>query len=84
MRAKKPQVRPQVAKLGLAPCVESARIASIAFSIENVLQLEFRNGLACEYFGVPAALYRDPLSAQSKGAFVTRFIRDHFPFRRLG
>lgn len=65
--------------------VKSACIASIAFSIEeNVLQLEFRNGLAYEYFGVPAALYTDLLSAQSKGAFVTRFIRGHFPFRGLG
>lgn len=65
--------------------VESACIASIAFSIEeNVLQLEFRNGLAYEYFGVPVALYADLLSAQSKGAFVTRFIRGHFPFHRLG
>ena len=65
--------------------VESACIASIAFSIkENVLQLEFRNGLAYEYFGVPVALYTELLSAQSKGTFVTRFIRGHFPFRRLG
>jgi hypothetical protein len=65
--------------------VESSCIASIAFAIEqNVLQLEFHNGLAYEYFGVPAALYRDLLSAQSKGAFVTRFIRGHFAFRRLG
>ena len=64
--------------------VESACIASIAFSIEeNVLQLEFRNGLAYEYFGVPAALYADLLSAQSKGTFVTRFIRGRFAFRRL-
>lgn len=65
--------------------VESACIASLAFSLEeNVLQLEFRNGLAYEYFGVPAALFRDLLSAPSKGAFATRFIRGHFPFRRLG
>ena len=65
--------------------VESACIASIAFCIEeNVLQLEFRNGLAYEYLGVPASLYTDLLSAQSKGAFVTRFIRGQFPFRRLG
>ena len=64
--------------------VESSCIASIAFSVEqNVLQLEFRNGHAYEYFGVPAALFADLLSAQSKGAFVTRFIRGHFAFRRL-
>ena len=64
--------------------VESACIASIAFSPEeNVLQLEFRNGLSYEYLGVPTALYSDLLAAHSKGAFVTRFIRGHFPFRRL-
>ena len=64
--------------------VESACITAIAFSVEeNVLQLEFRNGLAYAYFGVPPALHRDLLSAQSKGAFVARFIRGQFPFRRL-
>ena len=64
--------------------VESACIASITFSIEeNVLQLEFRNGLAYEYFGVPVALCRELLSAQSKGAFVSRFIRGRFPYRQL-
>lgn len=65
--------------------VESACIASVAFSIEeNVLRLEFRNGLTYEYFGVPHALYTDLLSSQSKGAFIARFIRGHFPFSRLG
>ena len=64
--------------------VESASVMSFAFSIEqNVLQLEFRNGLAYEYFGVPVALYRELLSAQSKGTFVSRFIRGRFPYRRL-
>jgi hypothetical protein len=64
--------------------VESACIASMAFSIEhNVLQLEYRSGLTYEYFGVPEALCRDLLSAQSKGLFVSRFVRGQFPYRRL-
>ena len=64
--------------------VESSCIATITFSAdESILQLEFRNGLAYEYFGVPAAVYTDLLSAESKGAFVTRFIRGRFSFRRL-
>lgn len=64
--------------------VNSSCVASIAFSVEEcTLQLEFRNGLAYEYFGVPATLHADLLSAPSKGAFVTRFIRGHFAFRRL-
>lgn len=64
--------------------VESSCIAAIAFFADaRVLQLEFRNGLAYEYLDVPAALYAQLLAAQSKGAFVTRFIRGHFSFRRL-
>jgi hypothetical protein len=64
--------------------VESTCITSATFSSElNVLQLEFRNGLSYEYFGVPAELYRGLLSAPSKGAFVSRFIRGRFPYRRL-
>ena len=64
--------------------VQSTCIASVAFlGNANVLQLEFRNGLAYEYFGVPETLYRDLLAAQSIGAFVTRFIRGRFAFRRI-
>ena len=64
--------------------VDSACVTSVAFSIEaNTLQLEFRNGLAYEYSDVPADVYRALLSAPSKGAFVTRFIRGRFAYRRL-
>jgi hypothetical protein len=64
--------------------VESACLASVAFSVEtNTLQLQFRNGLAYEYSGVPLDMYQGLLSAASKGAFVSRFIRGHFAFRRL-
>ena len=64
--------------------VESSCVSAIAFSIEkNILHIEFRNGLAYEYFDVPSSLHQDLLSAPSKGAFVTRFIRGRFPFRRL-
>ncbi len=64
--------------------VASSCIAAMGFSAErNVLVLEFRNGLSYEYFNVPASLYADLLSAESKGAFVTRFIRGRFACRRL-
>jgi hypothetical protein len=64
--------------------VTSACITSVTFSGElSVLQLEFRNGLSYAYFGVPAELYRGLLSAPSKGAFVSRFIRGRFPYSRL-
>lgn len=64
--------------------VESACIASIAFSgTTNILELEFRNGRAYEYFAVPETLVQQLLSAASKGAFVSRFIRGRFRFREV-
>jgi lysyl-tRNA synthetase class 2 len=64
--------------------VESACITSVAFDSESrVLQLEFTNGLIYEYRDVPESVCSDLLSAPSKGAFITRFIRGCFPFQRL-
>ena len=64
--------------------VDSACITSVAFDSEaRVLQIEFTNGLVYDYLGVPAAVCSDLLSAPSKGAFVTRFIRGRFAFRRV-
>jgi hypothetical protein len=65
--------------------VESACITAVTFSSElSVLQLEFRNGISYAYFGVSAELHQRLLSAPSKGAFVSRFIRGRFPYSRLG
>ena len=64
--------------------VESSCIASMRFNPDElVLMLEFRNGLSYEYFRVPLSLYVALLAAESKGAFIARFIRGKYSFRRL-
>ena len=64
--------------------VQSSSLASVGFSEEhNVLEVEFNNRRVYEYFGVPRALYEQLLAAESKGAFMNRFIRHHFPERRV-
>ena len=64
--------------------VESTSLASVGFSLEhNVLEIEFRNGLVYQYFGVPRALYEQLLAAESKGKFMNRFIRRGFPQQRI-
>ncbi len=64
--------------------VESSCIAAMLFNPdEQVLALEFHNGLAYEYFGVPSTLYAALLAAESKGSFIARFVRGKFAFRRL-
>lgn len=63
--------------------VESTSLETVMFSAHhNVLELEFRNGLVYEYFGVPLALYQQLIAAPSKGALVNRFVRGRFPHRR--
>jgi hypothetical protein len=56
--------------------VASSCIASMLFNPdEHVLTLAFRNGLSYEYLGVPSTLYAALLAAESKGAFIARFVR---------
>lgn len=64
--------------------LESSALTAVSFFPEsNVLEVEFRNGLTYEYLGVESSLYQQLLSASSKGAFLGRFIRNCFPYRRV-
>ena len=64
--------------------LQSSALTAVAFSPESkVLEVEFRNGLIYEYVGVSCSLYEQLLTASSKGAFLGRFIRNCFPYRRL-
>ena len=47
------------------------------------LELEFSDGSRYVYSGVTESLYRDLLSAVSKGTFFNRYIRGHFPYAKL-
>lgn len=65
-------------------CLESSALTAVSFSPEsNVLEVEFRNGLTYEYLRVSRSLYEQLLTASSKGAFLVRFIRNCFPYRRI-
>ncbi len=48
----------------------------------SVLEVEFRSGAVYDYFDVPPKVWKALLGAPSKGRFVTRRIRDRFPFVR--
>ena len=47
------------------------------------LQLEFRSGKRYLYFQVPPQCYQELLSADSKGGYFNRHIRNRFPFQDL-
>jgi hypothetical protein len=63
--------------------VQSSLLASIAYSANATLELEFRSGALYRYFAVPHAVFEQLLHADSKGAYFNRNIRNRFPYQRL-
>jgi hypothetical protein len=63
--------------------VQSSLLASIAYSANATLELEFRSGALYRYFAVPHAVFEGLLDADSKGAYFNRNIRNRFPYKRL-
>lgn len=63
--------------------VESSAISSVGYDPRSeTLEVEFSSGAVYDYFGVPPGVYRSFLQAPSKGRYVSRRIRDRYPFER--
>ncbi len=63
--------------------VVSSLLSSMRYSIEAILELEFRSGAIYRYFAVPPAVVEGLIAAESKGAYFNRYIRNHFRYQRL-
>jgi hypothetical protein len=64
--------------------VSSSVISGVAYDADTqILVLGFNNGTVYEYQGVPAAVHRELLEAESAGRYYGRRIRDRYPARRL-
>ena len=65
--------------------VSSSAISSVGYDDRSsVLEVEFRSGAVYNYLNVPKKVYRALLNAPSKGSFVSRRVRDRYPFVRRG
>lgn len=63
--------------------VDSSAISSVGYDERSsVLEVEFSSGTVYDYYNVPPRIYRDLLKASSKGSFVSRRVRDRYPFVR--
>jgi len=63
--------------------VDSSAISSVGYDPRReILELEFRSGAVYDYFEVPRSVYDSLMKASSKGRFVSRRVRDRFPFER--
>src|ERR1700729_3919293 len=65
--------------------VRSSSLARLSYDRQPaILQVEFRDGTAYQYAGVPLMTYLDLLRADSMGAFFNQHIRSRFPYVVLG
>jgi hypothetical protein len=59
--------------------VESSAIAKIGYSKRHhILEVEFVNGAVYRYLDVPAMVYRDLMSAESKARYYDSNIKRHY------
>jgi len=59
--------------------VESSAIAKVGYSKRrHMLEIEFVNGAVYRYLDVPATMYRDLVTAESKARFYDSNIKRHY------
>jgi len=59
--------------------VKSSAIAKIGYSKgRHILEVEFVNGAVYRYLDVPATVYRDLMSAESKTRFYDSNVKGHY------
>ncbi|MCQ0971020.1 KTSC domain-containing protein [Paracoccus sp. TK19116] len=65
--------------------VSSSNIASIGYDSDSeTLEIEFTNGSIYQYFNVPSGLHEQLMAAPSKGQFLNLYIRNAYPYSRVG
>ena len=50
----------------------------------ETLEIEFGSGRVYQYYGVPDNLHNEIMQTPSKGQFFNTYIRDQYPYSRVG
>lgn len=65
--------------------VASSNLSSVGYDPETeTLEVEFLNGSVYQYFNVPEIMYERLMQESSKGKFLNAYIKNAFPFSRVG
>ena len=65
--------------------VASSNVRAIGYDQETqTLEVEFHNGSVYQYYGVPANMHQEIMVAPSKGQFLHRYIKNSYPYSRIG
>ena len=65
--------------------VASSNIRAIGYdTTTQTLEVEFLSGWVYQYYGVPENLYQQIMQASSKGQFLNQYIKNAYPYSRVG
>ncbi len=65
--------------------VASSNISSIGYDAgTETLEIEFLNGSIYQYYNVPQNMYDQLIQAGSKGRFLNTYIKNAYPYSRVG
>ncbi len=65
--------------------VASTNISSIGYDAPSeTLEVEFSNGTIYQYYNVGASLRDDLMQSSSKGQFLNSYIKNFYPYSRVG
>lgn len=65
--------------------VASSNVRAIGYDDRTqTLEVEFVSGRVYQYYGVPENMHSQFMQVPSKGKFLLTYIKDQFPFSRVG
>ena len=65
--------------------VSSSNIRSVGYDADSqTLEIEFSSGAIYKYYNVGSDLFEQLMIAASKGQFLNTYIRNAYPFSRVG
>ncbi len=65
--------------------VASSNISSIGYDAgTETLEVEFLSGAIYQYYNVPQNMYDQLMQAGSKGRFLNTYIKNAYPYSRVG
>jgi KTSC domain len=65
--------------------VASSNISSIGYDEQSqTLEIEFTNSTVYQYYNVGSALVEHLMQSPSKGQFLNMYIKNAYPFSRVG
>ena len=68
-----------------APDIHAGDVgAAVELLPPDALEVEFLSGWVYQYYGVPGHLHEQMMEAPSKGRFLNMYIRDNYPYSRVG